>query len=87
MVKAPNKKYFAGVPSSWAGDQGLPYQDDHVTPLPQRGSPKVALYVDGGIAAEILTAIKCHVASGLAPAVPNPDTDDEPGMTSGGGVG
>ena len=28
-----------------------------------------------------MTPIKCHVASVSAPAVPNPDTDDEPGMT------
>ena len=25
-------------------------------------------------------ATECHVASSLAPAVPNPDTDDEPGL-------
>ena len=59
-----------------------PYQDDHLTPLPQRGWSTVALYVDGGIAEENLAATKCHVASFSAPAVPNPDTDDEPGMTS-----
>ena len=58
------------------------YKDDHPTPLPQQGWSTVALYVDGGIAAEIVTATKCHVASVSAPAVPTPDTDDEPGMTS-----
>ena len=58
------------------------YQNDHLTPLPQRGWSTVALYVDGGIAEENLAATKCHVASNLAPAVSNPDTDDEPGMTS-----
>ena len=58
------------------------YQTDHLTPLPQRGWSTVALYVDGGIAEENLAATKCHVASILAPAVPNLDTDDEPGMTS-----
>ena len=58
------------------------YQNDHVTPLPQRGWSTVALYVDGGIAEENLAATKCHVASVLAPAVSNPNTDDEPGMTS-----
>ena len=42
----------------------------------------VALYVDVGIADENLAATKCHVASLLAPAVSNPNTDDEPGMTS-----
>ena len=31
---------------------------------------------------ENLTDTQCHVASVLAQAVPNPDTDDEPGMTS-----
>ena len=45
-------------------------------------SLKVPLYVDGGIAEENLAVTKCHVASVLAPAVTNPDTDDEPGMTS-----
>ena len=40
------------------------------------------LYVDEGLAEENWTATKCHVASPLAPAVPNPDMDDEPGMTS-----
>ena len=59
------------------------YQNHHLTPLPQRGWSTVALYVDGGIAEENLAATKCHVACVLAPAVPNPDTDDEPGMTSG----
>ena len=29
-----------------------------------------------------MAATKCHVASVLAPAVPHPDTDDKPGMTS-----
>ena len=58
------------------------YQNDHLTPLPQRGWSTVALYVDGGIAEENLAATKCHVASVLAPAVSNPNTDDEPGMTS-----
>ena len=38
--------------------------------------------MDGGIAEENLAATKCHVASVLAPAVSNPNTDDEPGMTS-----
>ena len=46
------------------------------------GTGMVALYVDRGPAAEKLTATKCHVASVLAPAVPNLDTDDGPGMTS-----
>ena len=54
------------------------YQDDYFTPLPQRGWSTVALYVDGGVAKENLTATKCHVA----PAVPDPDTDEELGMTS-----
>ena len=36
----------------------------------------------GGIAKENFAATKCHVASVLSPAVPNPDTDDESGMTS-----
>ena len=58
------------------------YQNDQLTPLPQRGWSTVALYVDGGIAEENLVTTKFHVASVLAPAVPNPDTDDEPGMTS-----
>ena len=58
------------------------YQNDHLTCLPQQGWSTVALYVDGGIAEENLAATKCHVAAVLAPAVPNPDTDDEPGMTS-----
>ena len=53
------------------------YQNDHLTPLPQRGWSTVALYVDGGIAEENLEATKCHVASALALAVPNPDTDDK----------
>ena len=58
------------------------YQNDHLTPLYQRGWSTVALYVDGGIAEEHLAATKCHVASVLAPAVSNPNTDDEPGRTS-----
>ena len=58
------------------------YENDHLPPLPQRGRSTVALYVDGGIAEENVAATKCHVASFLAPAVPNPNTDDEPGMTS-----
>ena len=58
------------------------YQDDNPTPLAQLEWSTVALYVDGGLADENLRATKCHVASVLAPAVPNPDTDDEPGMTS-----
>ena len=57
------------------------YQDDNLTPVPQRGWSTVALYVDGGLADEHLTATKCHVASVVTPAFPNPDTDDEPGMT------
>ena len=58
------------------------YQNDHLTPLPQWGWSTVALYLDGGIAEENVAATKCHVASVLAPAVSNPNTDDEPGMTS-----
>ena len=58
------------------------YQNDHLTPLPQRGWSTVALYLDGGIAEENLVATKCLVACVLAPAVPNPDRDDKPGMTS-----
>ena len=58
------------------------YQNDHIIPLPQRSSSTVPLYVDGRIAEENWAATKCHVASVLAPAVPNPDTDDELGMTS-----
>ena len=57
------------------------YQNDHLTPLPQQGWSTVALYADGGIAEESFGATKSHVASILAPAVPNPDTDDELGMT------
>ena len=38
--------------------------------------------MDGGSAEENLAATKCHVASVLAPAAPNPDTDGEPAMTS-----
>ena len=58
------------------------YQDDHLPPLPQRGWSMAALYVDGGIAEDNGAASECHVASVLAPAVPNPDTNDGPGMTS-----
>ena len=58
------------------------YQNDRLTPLPQQGWSTVALYVDGGIAEKNLAATKCHGASGLAPAVSNPNTDGEPGMTS-----
>ena len=58
------------------------YQNDRLTPLPQRGWSTVALYVDGGIAEESLAATKCHVASVLTPAVSNPNTHGEPGMTS-----
>ena len=58
------------------------YPNDCLTPLPQRGLSTVALYVDGGIAEENVAATKCHVASVLAPAVSNPNTDCEPGMTS-----
>ena len=58
------------------------YQNDGRTPLPQQGWATVALYLDVGIAMENLAATKCHVASVLAPAVSNPNTDDEPGMTS-----
>ena len=58
------------------------YQNDRLTPPPQQGWSTVALYVDGGIAEENLAATKCHVASVLAPAVGNPNTDGEPGMTS-----
>ena len=82
MVEAPYGNYFARVPPSRARDQVCLYQNDHLAPLPQRVWSTVALYVDGGIAEEILATIKFHVASVLAPAVPNPDTNDEPGMTS-----
>ena len=58
------------------------HQNDCLTPLPQRGWSTVALYVDDGIAEENLAATKCHVASVLAPAVPNPNTDGELGITS-----
>ena len=58
------------------------YQDDHLTPLPQRGWSTVALYVEVGIAEENLTATKCHVASVLAPDVPHPGTYDKSNMTS-----
>ena len=58
------------------------YEDDLPTPLPQRGWSMAAIYVDGGIAEGNSAATECHVASVLARAVPNPDTNDEPGMTS-----
>ena len=58
------------------------YQNDHLSPLPQWGWSTVALYVDGGIPEDILACTKGHVASVFAPAVSNPNTDDEPGMTS-----
>ena len=58
------------------------HHNDHLTPLPQRAWSTVALYLDGCIAEEDLVANKCHVASVFAPAVTNPDTDDDPGMTS-----
>ena len=58
------------------------YQNDHLTRPPQRGWSTVALYMDDSIAEENLAATKCHVPYVLAPAVPNHDTDDEPGMTS-----
>ena len=58
------------------------YQNDRLTSPPQRSWSTVALYVDGIIAKENLAAIKCHVASVLAPAVSNPNTDGEPGMTA-----
>ena len=58
------------------------YQDEHLTPLPQRRWSTVALYVDVGTAEENLAATKCHVASLLAALVPNPGTNDEPGITS-----
>ena len=57
------------------------YQDQHLRTLPHRGWYTMALYVDGGNWEEHLVATKYHVASVLAPAVPNPDTEDEPGMT------
>ena len=57
------------------------YQDDHLTPLRQWGWSTAALYEDGGIAEEKLMATKCHVACVFAPAVPKPDTNDEPGIT------
>ena len=38
--------------------------------------------MDGGIAEVRFAATKCHVASVSAPAVSNPNTDGEPGMTS-----
>ena len=56
------------------------YQNDDLTPSPQQGWATVALCVDGGIAEGNLAATKCHVASVLAPAVTNHDTDDEPGI-------
>ena len=58
------------------------YQNYHLTPLPQRNWSTVGLYVDGGIADEMWAATKCHVASVLAPAVPNPHMYDGPCMTS-----
>ena len=58
------------------------YQSDHLTLRPQRGWSMVALYMEGGIADEHLAATKCHLASVLAPAAPNSNTDDEPGTTS-----
>ena len=60
------------------------YQNDRLTPLPQRNLSTMALYVDGGIAEENSAATKCHVASVLAPAVSYPNTDGKPGMTSDG---
>ena len=66
----------------WPETKARLYQDDHLTPLPQRCWSTVALYVDGGLAEENLMATKCHVASVLAPTVPNPDTGDQPGITS-----
>ena len=62
--------------------KALLYHNDHLTPVPQQSWSTVALYVDGGIAEENLAATKCHVAFVLAPAVPDPNRDDEPGMTS-----
>ena len=61
---------------------GRLYEDGYLIPGPQWGWSTVALYVDGGIAQEHLTATKCHVASVLSPAIPNLDFHDEPGMTS-----
>ena len=58
------------------------YQNNRLTPLPQQGWSTVALYVDGGIAEENFAATKCHVASVLAPAVSNRNTDGEPFMIS-----
>ena len=59
------------------------YQDDHLTPLLQRGWSTVAPSVGReGMAEENLAATKCHVAFVLTPAVPDPNTDDEPRMTS-----
>ena len=66
----------------WPETKDRLYQNDHLAPLPQRGWSAVVLYVDGGIAEEILAATRCLVASVLAPDVPNPDKDDEPAMTS-----
>ena len=62
----------------WPDTKARLYQDDYLTPLPQGGWSTVALYVDGGVVEENLTATKRHVASVLAPAV----RDDEAGMTS-----
>ena len=58
------------------------YQNDHLTPLPHLTWSTMALYADSGIAEENLAATKCHVASVLATAIPNANTDDEPGLTS-----
>ena len=57
------------------------YQDENLKPLPQLGWSTVALYMDGGIVEESLMATKSHVASVLASTIPNPDTDDERGVT------
>ena len=57
------------------------HQDSYLRPLPQQKLSTVALYVDGGLVEEGLTATKCLVASVLAPGLANPDTNDQPGMT------
>ena len=44
--------------------KACPYQNDHLTPLPQGGWSTVALYVDGGNAEENFAATKCRVAPG-----------------------
>ena len=80
-------KPFMGIPLQGYHLPGpetkaLLYEDDHLASPPQRCWSIVALYVDGGVAEDSLAATKYHVASVLAPAVPNFDTDDEPGMTS-----